>query len=390
MGRKWFFILFLLPVFGLGQVLSGTWDLQLDILPSVSFVSTSLQLDYSVSGWTIDSTSDFYGTDGWVWQGFGLHGSLAPGEMEWEFLFGPLAPAFLYSQGKVSLPESGVTLYSGYVGPNVPGYAFTGGPSGGLVAVIEREVEGTELTAEVGFGARLRPFKITYSGIGTYERTYDVDPFPGGFKFTYAELSAEGIPFCCGMTIDGSLSFTKEEGFEYLKLVVHDLVRPCCDISVDASVTLATDSKEISVEPRWKGIEGCLTVYGDVQYTGGKLEGLELYGWKAVCRFGDCNSLELLTALDAAKIEEILAEDIFQADEFEYIKLSICGPGCCGGDYSLGITAYFRGTVGSLLGISRVLIDASVPLMEDLLLNGSLEIAVPGGPSLSLGWEFTF
>ncbi len=256
----------------------------------------------------------------------------------------------------------------------------------------------------LGIGARLEDFIITYTGAGTYTKIYPVDPFPGGLRFTYIEIDAEGIPFCCGITLDASLTFTKEEGFESLELTARNLVQLCCGISIDVSVNFTTDAKTVEVKPHWKGIKGCVSVYGDVVHSGGAISGLELYGWKMGCNFVECNSLEILTALRPdvfylSKAGELLvnpqpvpvgAEHLFKGKEFEYIKISTCGSGCCGSKWSLDITAYFKKTTGTLFGISRFIVESSVPVMSHLSFTSTLEIAVPGGPSLDVGWEFIF
>jgi len=56
----------------------------------------------------------------------------------------------------------------------------------------------------------------------------------------------------------------------------------------------------------------------------------------------------------------------------------------------MSIGAFFQETTGNLFGLSRFLIEAKVPLMESLSLTSSLEVAIPGGPSLDVGWEFVF
>ena len=407
MGRRFpLFILLLFPLVGLGQI-TGNWSVEFSLLPVVSFTSSVLDLSYSpVEQWTLTSQSDVLGSDGWIWQEFGVQGSFQPVDLEMTVLFGPKVPTFLYTLAEAHAQFSGLdlTAYSAYVGPTVPGYAFTGGPSGGMVLELATELEEISLTATLGVGARLEDLVITYTGVGTYTKTYPVDPFPGGLRFTYIKIDAEGIPFCCGITLDTSFVFTKEEGFESLELTAENLFQLCCDISIDASLAFTTDSKTVEVRPHWKGIEGCVSVYEDVVYDQGTIDGFELYGWKVRCDFSECNSLEVLTALNPdvfylSKAGELLvnpqpvpvgAEHLFKGGEFEYVKISTCGAGCCGGDWLLDITVYFKETSGTLFGISRFLVESSIPVMSNLDFTSTLEIAVPGGPSLDVGWELRF
>ena len=375
----------------LAQGLSGSWTAEVTILPSVGFSSSTLSLSGELSGWTISGTGYWLGTDGWVWQELGVKGNLLDmADLEWTLLFGPLAPAFLYSLGTVefSYENTNFTVYVATVGPNVPGYFFSGGPSGGMVILAETEFDGIGFASETGFGARLSQFTITYTGANTYTKTYPVDPFPGGLQFTYQQLSLSGITLCCGISLEASLAFTKEAGFDHLTITAYDLISPCCGISIGLSVTFYPDAKELSLLPSWEGIEGCFTLYGDVNTREGLIEGIEIHGFKLACEFGDCNRVEILTALSVAEVEGVVG-DVFQGDEFEYIKLSFCGPACCGGSYTLEAAAYFQES-GPLFGLSRLTVEASFPLAENAALSLSFSAPTGGDPSLSLGWSISF
>jgi hypothetical protein len=353
----------------------------------------TFELSYSfLEDWKITSTSDFLGSDGWVWQEFKVGGEFSFIDFELLSLFGPVGPAFLYTQltFSFSIAALDVTVYSAYVGPDIPGVYFSGGPSGGAVTVISTEVDDVALEIEAGFGAQLTGLTITYIGVGTFTKSYPVDPFPGGLEFTYFKLTANDIPFlCCGLTLDVAFSFTKLKGFEYVKFVLKDLFNLCCDISLDVTLAFYTTAKEVSLKPHWGGIEGCVTVYGDLQFTHSIVEGWELYGFKIFCQLEECYGIEFLTAFNVAAVEGIIG-DVFEGDEFEYVKLTACGPACCDGTWDLAITVFFQDLSGPLFGVSRFVIDVSVPLMENLTITTSFEIAIPGGPSLDLGWEFSF
>jgi len=196
------------------------------------------------------------------------------------------------------------------------------------------------------------------------------------------------VPFCCGISLDLGFSFAKE-GFDAFSATVKS-IPICCGISFDAVVTFTTRSKTVEIKPKWEGITGCLTVYGDVNFQAPSLiQGIELYGFKVRCALADCNYLEILTAFDPAKIEEILEEDIFQGEEFEYLKLGFCGPGCCGGKWQLGLAAYFKPN-GTLFGLSRILADFSLPILANLTVDVGLSAPVGGLASLTVGWTFTF
>ncbi len=377
----WLSLLLALAWAAAGQMtLSGKWSASVQFLPAVSFTKNVFTLNTQIAGFAVGGTAEFYGTN-YVWQTFDVKGAFGPLELYSELLFGPLAPAFLYTwgYGKFALNGLDVTMYTAYVSP-----AVLPGPSGGAVAVAEQTLGDLKLKLEAGFGAKLAPFTIF---TGPYSKTFPVDPFPGGMQFTYLKLEAAPIPLCCGVNLDAALSFTKA-GFESLALKLKGLPL-CCGVSFDAGVTFTTTAKSVEITPKWAGIEGCLTVYGDAVYTGNVWQGIVLYGLKVRCEIADCHYLEILHALNVAALEQLLGEDIFQETEFEYWKLGFCGPACCGGKYTLTITSYFQ-PMGSLFGLRRIKAEAAVPLFEAFTLDFLMEVVVGGTPTLAVGWTFTF
>ena len=364
-----------------GQMtLSGQWSTSVQFLPSVSLTKNLLTLSTEVAGFKVGGTAEFYGTS-YVWQTFSVKGTFGPVELYSELLFGPLGPAFLYTwgYGKLTLAGLDVLAYTAYVSPAVPP-----GPSGGAVLVASLR-EPLPIRLEAGFGAQLAAFTIF---TGPYSKTFDVDPFPGGLQFTYLSISASKIPFCCGINVDMGLRFTKTEGFESLTLKLA-AIPLCCGVSLDAKVSYTPTLKSVEVTPKWAGIKGCLGVYGDAVYVGNVWQGIALYGLKVRCEIADCKYLEVLHAFNVTMLEQQLEEDIFQATEFEYLKLGFCGPGCCGGKYTLTITAYFQ-PMGSLFGLRRLKAEAAIPVFTNFTLDLLMEVVVGSTPTLALGWTFAF
>lgn len=389
MVRRLAFLVFIFGGLVFGQALSGSWSAKISLLPPPPALdSMEFTLEGKLFEWAVGGTAEFFGTDGWVWQTFFTQGWIGPVSSEWMFLFGPLAPAFLYAHGKYGLLLSGIDLacHTAMVGPNGP-YTFTGGPSGGAVVEVAQKLNDLEFSVELGLGARKQDFVILYSGAGTYKKILPVDPFPGGLTFTYLKLGLEGVPLCCGVTLDLAFSFTKE-GFESLTATAKSIPL-CCGISFDTEVEFTTTTKRVSLKPKWAGIEGCFTVYGDAMFANNVWQGIEVYGFKVRCDLGDCTYAEFLTAFNVAKVEEILEEDVFQNDEFEYVKLGFCGPGCCGSKWTLDVGLFFKPS-GSLFGLSRVLLEAAIPVMANLSVELGLTGVVGGQAGLTVGWTFTF
>lgn len=213
-----------------------------------------------------------------------------------------------------------------------------------------------------------------------------------GLTFKDASVNLFGMPLCCGIEAQGTLSFTKE-GFSYVRVVLVQLPFLCCGLTLDAAVTFTVDGKAVDFSPRWDPLcDACLTVYGDVLWDrdASRWDGLALYGYKIRCCFGSpcCPAgaggyVEFLTAFDPGRVP-----GGFQEEEFEYAKVGFCGPGCCGGGYSFEATAYFSPT-GGLFGFSRFKIGGGIPLFGGWMLTPALEIADLGA-SLSLGWQVCF
>ncbi|MCS7216609.1 MAG: hypothetical protein NZ924_02825 [Candidatus Bipolaricaulota bacterium] len=325
------------------------------------------------------------GADGWVWQTFMAQGALEPIVTDWIFLFGPSAPAFLYAYGRYVLQISGLgfTVHTAMVGASV-----AGGPSGGTVIECKTTLSDFAIAGELGLGAYKENFTLTYTGVSTHEKVLPLNPFPGGLEFRYLELSAEAVPLCCGICLDLGFSFVKEGGFDRLTATLKGIPL-CSGLTLDAEVELTTTVKTVRLKPSWAEIKGCLTVYGDIRFTDHSWQGIELYGAKIRCDLGDHAYAEFLTAFDVRKLEELLKDaEIFQGAEFEYVKFGFSGLGCCGGKWALAIGLYFQ-PAGSLFGLSRVLLDACIFLLENFAADLKLSFGSMSSASLTLGWTIT-
>ena len=186
-----------------------------------------------------------------------------------------------------------------------------------------------------------------------------------GIWFKKLELELEGMSLCCGVLYDLDLAFTKCHGFEYLKLTLDDLFDLCCDISVGAEVEFGVDYKKVSIVPSWQNIEGCVSIWGDVDLSGNSFTGLELYGFGFTCAFGDVEVTEV-TALNPEKIEDLTDYSFYEDEgEFEYLSLEYGFSGCCGGDGSFQ-TQFWFGNKTMLFGLQRVRFDLEVPVSENI------------------------
>jgi len=197
-------------------------------------------------------------------------------------------------------------------------------------------------------------------------------------------VTLSDLSICCGVAYDLEVKFTKETGFDSATITIDPLVSLCCGISFGAKIEFGVDSKSVSPIFTWEGITGCVTLWGDLQQTGSKITGLELYAFKIYCELAECNYVEFVTAFDPAWYNDNV-EDVFEGAEFEYLELGFCGPGCCGGNWSSEVSVFFEES-GSLFGISRFAADVTVPVMS----NFSFTVSFTSEPELSVGWKFTF
>lgn len=387
--------------------LSGQWEASLLILPSppgVTLETCVLTLAYEVaSGWQISSTSTF-GTLGLTAQAFGVAGEFGPLSLTGGIDFNPQDTSAVT-----------VTYPTGCIPPDE------------LVSLTAPAYKSAWFMTKLSFfgaslGFRLNHWAYPYTKDPTDPQDVEDYAWPccppqtdtytllslivqappatltarfsdccTGISFTDVRLTLSGASFCCGITHHIEVYFTKF-GFGYLKFTVDLPI--CCGIFLEASITYTVDSKSLFVKPKWLGGgQACFELYGDVLWDPVMLtiEGLAIYGYKLRCDFSPCSYVEFLTALDVSKVEEILGdEDLFQDDEFEYVKLGFCGPGCCGGMYTVDIALYFQPS-GSLFGFTRFGARFGAPLLANFTLYLSFGISAIGDPTtLSVGWVFSF
>lgn len=384
-------LLLLFAFAGFGQEFGGSWSAQIDLLPDMSFNSTVLMVDYSFAGWTVSTTSEFFEDGRWAWQSFNAFGPVGPVEFDSTVLFAPTAAAFLYTTTRAEFAAFGVgfTIHTAMVGASIPGYVFTGGPSGGAVIQLERQFGAVTLSSITGLGARLRNFPIIYTGVGQQTLVFPIDPFPGGLGFTYQEFSVTGLSFCPTILFDISLMFSAAQGFDYLSISAKNIFTLFDVIEIDATATYRPESKEFSISPRLPGMVACFTFFGDIGFVNYTIDSFKMQGLKLVYEYAERAEIEMLVAFDVPAVEAIVG-DVFQGTEYCYIALSVLRPGCCPETTdTLGLTAFFQET-GSLFGFSRVVVHANMFLGEHFAFNIEVEAPATGSPRMTLGWTVSF
>ncbi len=222
--------------------------------------------------------------------------------------------------------------------------------------------------------------------VGNIEATLRFEDCCCGTMFKDLSFKLKNVALCCGLTFDAGLYFTKH-GFDHLWVSTSNFLPLCCGISVGFDLRFGVDYKKLSPKVSWEGITGCFTVYGDARIAPPLIwQGLEFYGFKLRCDFGTCSWLEVLTALNVAKIEEIFQADIFFGNEYQMVKFGFCGPACCGGTYSLVVTTFFQPS-GGLFGIARIWLDMELPILPNVVLLANVS---PTIPEMYFGWRLKF
>lgn len=210
-----------------------------------------------------------------------------------------------------------------------------------------------------------------------------------GFAFRQLLVEGRALSLCCGLTYDLSLSFTKA-GLGSLSFNLKGLPLFCCGLTADLSVSFTPTQKSVSFLPKWPGISGCLTVYGDAGWTDNAWTGIAIYGWRIYCWIGDVR-LEAGTALDRAKMNDASPLS-FRSGEWEYLGLAYKGTGCCGGDLWFNADFWF-GDGAYLFGLRRTRLALEFPVAPGLVLftRGMIDLSrVSPLEYWNIGWKFSF
>jgi len=388
--------------------LSGSWEMSLALLPATSLDKAVLSLSYSTLGWKVTSVSAF-NNSGFVHQEFRLNGSLGFFGISGAMAFNPTntgpvtvvfptgctpqtasftlnPPEYMWAWIKPELSFAGVTLSAmveHWLYPYIPSYA----PEAALNcdSTLPDEICWPCCESLSYMRYTLTAAVPPVAFIGRFEDCWT------GIAFKDFSITLTDVSLCCGVTYNAELYFTKA-GFQYVKVIGKNLLGICCGFSLDIGLTFTVTGKEVTITPKWQGVgDICVQIFGDVLWDGNVFSGLAIYGYRIACTLAECNFIEFVTVTDLDQIDEVekLLGDIFEDDEYELIRLGICGLGCCGGKYYVWVTIYFAES-GSLFGMSRAKVRTEIPLLANLVFTGTFGLPATGAPSLSVGMVFNF
>jgi len=350
-----------LCIAGLAQF-SGSWEGNIHVLPTVAFDYSTITIIYTISGWKLTSTSKF--TDSaFSTQSFEAAGTLGSIAVTAKGNFDPTLPSYKDAQVTGILDFAGLTITAG-----VHHWAAPYIPTGACEQTVSSYLEYT--------------LQVTHDPITVKASFIDCCT---GTTFDELNVSVSEISLCCDLTVDGEFEFSKANGFESVVFSLKNLILcPSC-IALDISVTFTTEEKSISLTPKLDlPVDTCFTLYGDVDFNLDQylLDGITIQGFAIRCELTDCSYLEIKTSLAPGALG-------FEEEEFEYSKLHVCGPACCGGDYTGEFTLYFGQNAGPF-GLTRVHVQVQFPLLEGFTMKIDLDLPIGGDPALDLGWTFSF
>jgi hypothetical protein len=410
-------VLFTVGVLGFSQItgITGDWSFTFRVLPGVGARSSVLNLKTTINGWEITSKTTFGDTNqsttavefGFTEQAFGIKGAFGPFTIDAGMAFNAgvtVIRCYECEDGELTYTDYTVTppaYKSAYLKTSLD---FAGLNIG---LDVKHWAYPYECPWPCGTQTGSHMLYTLTMGISPVNISVTMEDCCTGITFGKMLLTMSDVGLCCGITYDFELSFTKA-GFEYARFNIDNFFDFCCGISFDLEVEFGVNYKTVSLTPKFAGFgQACVTIYADViGWQQFEFAGLEIYGWTLKCTLGDCNSFEIGTVIATPDIDPKTCDYPAWYLPFyyygnEYVKITFCGAGCCGGKYTVTVTAWFErdegpdtlATAGGLFDLSSLRASATIPVMSNLNATISLVLPMQPGtvsPTLDLGWKFTF
>lgn len=415
-----------LGVAGFAQLgaITGSWSFTARILPAIEPRSSVLTLTTKIAGFDITSTTTFGDIDdvatgvqfGFREQAFSVKGALGPFTITGSMAFNAGQTRLRCWECVGATPWAPGTWVSTDYTLTAPAYK-----SASLTSSFE--FGGITLSAKIDHWAypyacpwpcpgQTEPYMLyTFSTtIAPVTATLRLEDCCTGIEFKDVVLTLKGVELCCGIKYDFDLSFTKA-GFDYAQFALKDLSGfLCCGATLDIYVRFGVDYKSVNTLLKIPGVTGCFTVYTDAVRSGTLVfDGIKIYGYKITCTLADCSFLEVLTVLEPPPAVPGSCDQPawytgagFRTNEWQYLRVRLCAPGCCGGSMTVTGTIYFAtGIYGGLFDMSRLMVSASIPVSTNLTLSLTVGLpmdpdvvvatGVPAGQTLfDLGFSFKF
>ena len=405
-----------------GSPFSGTWSSEITfeqgtINPFKSLDSV-LDINYSFGSFLSTSKSEFM-LFGFIWQGFGITGTLGAFDIQGDVLFGPSTADYIYSQLIVEASIAGIDFgfYFAQLSDKV-----LGGAADGFAVRLAGSVGAFDIVSIMEIGAQIEDedddnfngITIYHASTGLYKH-YVTNPIVVGQGFTGEKLTVSGWSFGCVEDISTTLYMTCQ-GFDFLRFDLTGVDVGLSWLTFDVELTFQLQTKSIVLTPTLVlGEAACIDVYAavltdaqDNTIYGGfaSLTGISLYGlgfsysWDGVTvrdlTVLDTGCYAITTPEYGSAIEEITEAlkngHDFYPDYWELISIEVVGDGCCGGSYIFLANTYFDKNASNLFGWGMTHIEASIPINSKLFLTAEVEVDndTPGldhfGFGFKVGW----
>jgi len=415
MTKKTLFTTLLVMVLGgltlfAGSPLSGMWEANLAIDPSpFSFteISSTVTVNYSVGGFTAASNSEFL-VAGFIWQGFGVTGTLGAFTVQGDLLFCPATADFIYDQLIVTTSIAGIDfgLYWAQLSD-----AVLGGRADGSVLRMAGSIGDIGIENYFELGAQVEDTDDEdFNGITIYHaatgahRHYVTNPLVVGQGFTGERLSVSGWGFGCVEEITTTLYMTCH-GFEYIKFAITEIKTSIDWLNFDVDLMFQLQTKTLVLTPTLNlGESTCIDVYAELQIDPAamtSITGIGIYGLGFESSFGNVTVKDLsifntccyaITTEEYGSVIEGRADALkyghdFYPNYWEMLSIEVTGDGCCGGSYTFHANIYFDGSSGSLFDWGMTHIEATMPINANLYFKTGVEISTGGVDLLSLAFK---
>lgn len=396
------------------SLLSGMWEANLAIDPSpFSFtdLSSTFTVNYTLGGFTGTSSSEFV-LSGFIWQGFGVTGTLGAFNVQGDLLFGASTADFIYDQLIVTASIAGIDfgLYWAQLSD-----AVLGGPADGAVLRVAGSIGDISIVNYFELGAQVEDTNDdNFNGITLYHaatgahKHYVTNPLvygPSGSccgGFTGERLIVSGWSFGCIDDIATTLHMTWQ-GFDYIKFALTGIETGIDWLNFDVDLMFQLQTKTLVLTPTINlGQSTCIDVYAELLTDPAmitSITGIGIYGLGFVSSFGNVTVKDLsvfdtscyaITTEEYGSVIEDRADALkyghdFYPDYWEMFSIEVTGDGCCGGSYTFLANTYFDCSSGSLFDWGMTHIEVTIQINSSLFLTTEVEVDTSGVDHLRLG-----
>jgi hypothetical protein len=388
--------------------LSGIWEanLAIDSNPfSFTELSSTFTVNYTLGGFTATSNSEFL-LAGFIWQEFGVTGTLGAFTIQEDLLFGAFTAELIYDQVIVTTSVAGINfgLYWAQLSD-----AVLDGPADGSVLRMAGSIGDIDIGSYFELGAQVEDTDDdTFNGITIYHaatgahKHYVTNPLIVGQGFTGEKLSVSGWGFGCVEDIATTLYITCH-GFDYVKFALIGIETSIEWLNFDVDLMFQLQTKTLVLTPTINVRENtCIDVYAQVLTDPAAITsvtGIGVYGLGFTTSFGNVTVKDLtvfgtscyaITTEEYGSVIEERADALkyghdFYPDYWEMFSIEVTGDGCCGGSYAFLVNTYFQANSGSLFDWGMTDIAATVPINSVLFLITEVEIDTIGMNHVGLG-----